>query len=140
MTSLKNREATIKKKYNITQEHYELIRNNQDNKCAICGSERASIARPNISFMIDHCHEKGHVRGLLCYSCNVGLGHFKDNIEILEKAIAYLKKDSSRYCKQVKKELILTIIPRPDEFIEHKFTVSQGVKINKNENGIVRNN
>jgi hypothetical protein len=40
---------------------------------------------------IDHCHNTGKVRGLLCDHCNKGLGLFKDNIDYLNKAIEYLK-------------------------------------------------
>lgn len=40
-----------------------------------------------------HCHEKDKFRGWLCGNCNIGLGNFKDNVEILEKAIEYLKQN-----------------------------------------------
>jgi hypothetical protein len=42
---------------------------------------------------IDHCHETGAVRGLLCRGCNLGLGNFTDDIFKLERAILYLKKN-----------------------------------------------
>lgn len=42
---------------------------------------------------VDHCHTTGKVGGLLCYNCNDGLGRFKDSVETLEKAIAYLKEN-----------------------------------------------
>lgn len=52
--------------------------------CAICNStDRLSI---------DHCHETGEVRGLLCGKCNSGIGLFKDKIDLLEAAIQYLKQ------------------------------------------------
>ena len=41
---------------------------------------------------IDHNHETGKVRGVLCHSCNVALGHFRDDTELIQKAIKYLKK------------------------------------------------
>lgn len=44
------------------------------------------------SLSIDHNHQTGKVRGLLCHHCNVGLGHFKDNIELLNSALDYLIK------------------------------------------------
>lgn len=39
---------------------------------------------------VDHCHDKMLVRGIVCHSCNVGLGHFRDNPELLKKAAKYL--------------------------------------------------
>ncbi len=45
-------------------------------------------------FVVDHCHSTGKVRGLLCYSCNIAIGLFKDNTELLEKAIFYLRESS----------------------------------------------
>ncbi len=41
---------------------------------------------------IDHCHETGKVRGVLCPRCNKALGLFSDNLNVMEKAIKYLKK------------------------------------------------
>jgi hypothetical protein len=54
--------------------------------CCICGSTRGKR-----NHHIDHCHATGVLRGLLCHNCNLGIGHFKDNIELLEKAITYLR-------------------------------------------------
>ncbi len=55
----------------------------QHGKCAICNKTKKLLH-------VDHCHETGKVRGLLCYNCNNGLGRFKDNIEFLKTAINYL--------------------------------------------------
>ena len=59
----------------------------QDNKCAICGESFDSVIP-----VVDHNHNTGIVRGLLCSKCNTLLGMAKDNISILENAIIYLKK------------------------------------------------
>jgi hypothetical protein len=59
----------------------------QNNSCAICGGDAGQR-----SFSVDHDHISGKVRGLLCRGCNVGIGNLKDDIEILEKAIEYIKK------------------------------------------------
>lgn len=56
-----------------------------DGKCELCEVE---IEKPHL----DHCHETGKIRGWLCRNCNVGLGMFKDDTEILQKAIKYLSK------------------------------------------------
>jgi hypothetical protein len=55
--------------------------------CSICEKDL------NDKFAIDHDHKTGKFRGILCNSCNVGLGHFRDDVKILNKAIAYLKSN-----------------------------------------------
>jgi hypothetical protein len=57
----------------------------QNWECGIC---KMSIKEKPY---VDHCHTTKKVRGLLCFHCNVGIGHFRDSIEFLEKAIEYLK-------------------------------------------------
>ncbi len=42
---------------------------------------------------VDHCHETGKVRGLLCYNCNNGIGRFKENIDVLKQVVIYLEKN-----------------------------------------------
>lgn len=79
----------------ISIEDYFSMVGEQDNKCAICFKKetRASRTKGFISRLcIDHNHETGMVRGLLCHACNQVIGHSGDNIEILESAIKYLKK------------------------------------------------
>ena len=51
--------------------------------CMICGSQT--------KLCIDHCHTTSEVRGILCSKCNIGLGMFNDNIEVLSNAIKYLR-------------------------------------------------
>ena len=61
----------------------------QKNLCAICGVDLTTL--PARQVHADHCHETGQPRGVLCHHCNTGLGGFVDRIDLLEKAIAYLK-------------------------------------------------
>lgn len=61
----------------------------QNGCCAICGDHQSNQAR---SMAVDHCHETGRVRGLLCMKCNTGIGKLGDSPELLRKAIAYLEK------------------------------------------------
>lgn len=77
----------LKLKYNLAIEIYNELKILQDNKCAICKSNLTEDKK----FGVDHCHESKIVRGLLCLTCNSGLGFFKDNLENLENAISYLK-------------------------------------------------
>jgi hypothetical protein len=61
----------------------------QNNCCAICDSHVTLFKK---QLAVDHNHETGEVRGLLCLACNGGIGKLKDSIPMLEKAIKYLKK------------------------------------------------
>jgi hypothetical protein len=72
------------KKYNLTEKGYNDLLIKQNFVCAICKSKEAR------ALAIDHCHETGKVRGLLCTNCNNGLGRFKDNPEYLRRAIKYV--------------------------------------------------
>ena len=78
----------IEKRYGLESGELEAKRKLQDNRCAICNSKPII---DNRSLAVDHCHQTGKVRGLLCVNCNNGLGRFKDSIEILEQSIKYLK-------------------------------------------------
>lgn len=78
----------LKSKYGITLEDYDEMLEAQDNACAICGKTPEENGR---RLHIDHDHETGEVRGLLCHSCNMLLGFAYDNIDILLNAINYLR-------------------------------------------------
>lgn len=60
--------------------------------CACC--EKIVLSESDLK--IDHCHETGAVRGLLCHSCNVGIGGLGDNLDGLKKAAYYLLRASSQ--------------------------------------------
>lgn len=85
----KFREYSLKSNYNLTLEKYNLMRKNQDYRCGICKTEESKLIR---KLNVDHCHSSGKVRELLCDKCNRGLGHFNDNIDLLNEAITYIKK------------------------------------------------
>jgi hypothetical protein len=73
--------------YRLTPEEYDVLVESQHGLCAICGS------RPGARRLaIDHDHATGAIRGLLCGSCNNGLGRFKDNPATLDAAAAYLRR------------------------------------------------
>lgn len=86
------RRCKLKRLYGITPEDYDNIFTSQGGVCAIC----ARVSPDGRRLHVDHCHESNTVRGLLCHDCNRGLGIFRDNEEILQKAIKYLALSRGR--------------------------------------------
>lgn len=85
------------KKYGLTLHQYEEIFEAQGGLCTICNKpETQGTGGNNGTLAVDHCHATGLFRGLLCSSCNRGLGFFDDNPLYLQKAIEYLNENSSR--------------------------------------------
>lgn len=83
-------------KYRLRAENYSEMIRVQGNKCAICldpfwqpSKDQKRVMIPHV----DHDHDTGHVRALLCYKCNVGLGSFRDSPMLLRLAAAYLESD-----------------------------------------------
>ena len=81
------RSRQLKRHYGITAAEFDIMLANQGGCCAICGTTNPGGKG---AFHVDHCHETGTVRGLLCQQCNMGLGHFQDNTQSLAIAIYYL--------------------------------------------------
>lgn len=78
-------------KYGITPDQTRELLQNQKNSCAIC-KKQFSIGKSGVlHFMVDHCHQYGYIRGLLCVSCNNGIGLFKDDPELLITASKYVE-------------------------------------------------
>lgn len=84
-----NREKNRFRKYGLTKEDYLRMVDEQNGMCAIC---QKPYDWETSALHIDHCHVTGRVRGLLCHSCNKGLGHFYDDVANLARAVDYLKK------------------------------------------------
>jgi hypothetical protein len=76
------------KQYGLTESDYSDILESQGGGCAIC---RRSPLPEEKSFAVDHCHATGKIRGILCGSCNRGLGLFRDDVFQLKEAIIYLE-------------------------------------------------
>lgn len=86
---LTRKKNALKRKYGITLEQYEIMLVDQGGVCAICGGPHVGTGD---AYHVDHDHQTGGVRGLLCGTCNTGLGQFKDSSAVMEKAISYLRK------------------------------------------------
>lgn len=80
----------------LTRQEYSDLLEGQAGACAICGvaTSLKYKGRPR-RLNVDHCHQTKKVRGLLCSHCNVGLGHFRDSLPLLQAAMEYLRKHGS---------------------------------------------
>ena len=78
--------------YGITPEEFDRLLDAQGGRCAICGATDPRGRVRGSRMHVDHDHATGRVRGLLCFPCNSGMGHFEDDASRLGDAIAYLEK------------------------------------------------
>lgn len=90
----KKKNAALIKKYGITLQEYRTILSVQPD-CPICGCKLQEKGHAPSSAVVDHCHETGLIRGIICLACNTGLGMFRDNIAALMNAKLYLQKWSN---------------------------------------------
>jgi len=87
--------SSLKYLYDIEPSEYQKVLAAQNDLCAICKQpeiRRSRTAGKVSKLMLDHCHKTAKFRGLLCHTCNIGIGSFKDSIELMEEAIQYLKE------------------------------------------------
>ena len=82
----RNRDGHLRRKFGITLEDYEELLARQGGVCAVCSREPT----PGISLHVDHDHETGRIRGLLCFRCNNALGDLEDDPALLRAAARYL--------------------------------------------------
>ena len=93
-TPRQQREYRLRSDYGLSLIGYEEMAKAQGYTCAICNQEESAKSNTGYTkcLAVDHCHDTGEVRGLLCQNCNTGLGKFKDDIDLLQSAIKYLKE------------------------------------------------
>jgi hypothetical protein len=81
--AVQSRQDHLKRQYGITEaERHELVAS-QGGVCCICLAA--------LPVHVDHCHETGRVRGVLCFSCNAALGQFKDRPDVIRRAATYVE-------------------------------------------------
>ncbi len=85
---LRRDDCDLKRKYGVSRKWFEETLQSQNNTCAVCKKPNASQKR---RLAVDHHHQSGTVRGILCYNCN-RLLHAFDNIDLFKNIINYLKK------------------------------------------------
>lgn len=85
----RKKELDLWNKYGVTWMAYMQMLTVQASGCAICGGKpdgRWGVLH------VDHCHDTGKVRGLLCNRCNMGIGYFRDQPDLLHSAACYLEE------------------------------------------------
>jgi hypothetical protein len=97
------REDHLLKKYVITQAIYDHMLLMQDGHCACCPATESGRANDNY-LIVDHDHETGDVRGLLCHHCNIMLGGAKDNLSTLQNGITYLSQHSEASQREAQRD------------------------------------
>ena len=88
-------DSYLKREYKVSLDEYRQMYINQDGKCAICNSVGFKLnsdrVANSVTLNLDHCHVTKKPRGLLCHNCNRALGMFNDDMDVLSKAILYIK-------------------------------------------------
>ena len=88
-----NRNNQLKREYGITLDKYNELVSLQCGACAICGDvpcENPDAGRNQWCLHVDHDHETGVIRGLICSNCNRAMGLLKDDLSVLQRMLAYL--------------------------------------------------
>lgn len=88
------KDSKLRASYGIGLTQFEGMLSSQGDACAICGTPetRLSTVGGKRALCVDHCHETGMVRGLVCAGCNSGLGHLRDDPDLLRRAASYIEK------------------------------------------------
>lgn len=93
-----DRRKYLFRKFNITIEEYNELLQAQGGVCAICGREESVVRRSKSGkemLAVDHCHDTGKIRGLLCFKCNTAIGALGDTLEDLQRVIDYLNRGTN---------------------------------------------
>lgn len=89
----------LQKLYGLSPQAFQVLLASQAGKCAICVSPlivNGLLSEKKFNVHVDHDHETGLVRGILCLNCNAALGFLKDSVELAERAATYLRQAAGR--------------------------------------------
>ena len=106
----KMRNRDLKRNFGISLHEYDLMLTEQKGKCACCGTHQNELTR---NLAVDHDHDTGLIRGLLCHICNTGIGKLGDNIEGLMRALNYLEKHELTKERKTN-EHVVQVKPKPN--------------------------
>lgn len=86
-----DKQRKLQKAFGIGYQEYLTMLEAQQGACGICGTTDTGKRK---AFAVDHCHDTGKIRGLLCSNCNTGIGNLRDDVKLLQRAIEYLKANN----------------------------------------------
>lgn len=89
--------CSLRRSFKLSVEDYKSMWTKQNGRCKLCDRPESALSSGTgrtRRLSVDHCHESGKIRELLCGACNSGLGNFKDDPVLLEKAAEYLRNHS----------------------------------------------
>lgn len=98
----KIRARNLKQRYNLSLEDYEKLLDSQNGQCKICGVTKCTVYD---YLSVDHCHDTNNIRGLLCNSCNTGLGLLNDDTKTVKKALKYLRRSNETFINRYRNKL-----------------------------------
>ena len=116
--------------YQLSHDRFEQIFTEQSRRCACCQNTDPGEA----SWHIDHDHQTGLIRGILCAKCNTGIGQLGDNLRCLQQAVAYLQAHETRggYGKAEKAPKPQQPLPKISAVMRQCFDLfKQGISCNK---------
>ena len=91
-----NHKYALNKFYKMTPEQYDEMLVKQGGVCAICNCKETAKTKNTVrNLSVDHCHTTNKIRSLLCYRCNLGIGYLREDLDILQAAIEYIRRHSA---------------------------------------------
>lgn len=110
----KNKAYKLKKTYNLTIDQHNQLFESQSGCCFICNTHQSEFKN---ALNVDHDHDTGKVRGLLCHHCNTGIGLLNDNVSAIEDARRYLTRHnrSQKYREVFPEEFDGSVLLRAEE-------------------------
>jgi hypothetical protein len=88
-------EYQLRQKYGLSRAEYDEMWERQGQRCAICSRTKDDLLHRRYKMVVDHDHETGVVRGILCDDCNVGIARLREDIATIENAAAYLRNHAN---------------------------------------------
>lgn len=98
--AIRRRDNHLRAEYGINLRNLRDLLRDCANTCPICRTGIADLGRSGEAAHVDHCHETGKLRGVLCSKCNRALGLMGDSVDNLKRAVQYLKRHNGKHPKK----------------------------------------